>query len=343
MSATEPIPVVSANAPSCHSGQLLPSGRCVELPPPELPSAYRERVISEQLGNVPERSASVLYINTLRTLLDSIGLEQLAPALEREQITVDMLAEMSHEDLREVGVAAYGHRHRLMRAAREQLATKDCTTRLVEITFEKSGTCDCGQSEYAVIEREMKMTASSHRRRGFSHCNILKVEKIVNGRLWERYQHRRREVAAEAGSANERLLFHESPFINAIVQKGFDERLSLITGRFGAGIYFAEQCTSSNPYVFGYPYCPAHGDIDCYICDRQVLLCRVTLGRTVELPRVLRMAHAPPDHHSVSGRPSPGGPFCYDHVVYRGEQAYPEYIITYNIVQDGDHTAAVPT
>ena len=36
--------------------------------------------------------------------------------------------------------------------------------------------------------------------------------------------------------SNERMLFHGSPFINAIVQKGFDERHAYIGGMFGAGI-----------------------------------------------------------------------------------------------------------
>ena len=37
------------------------------------------------------------------------------------------------------------------------------------------------------------------------------------------------------GQSNERTLFHGSPFINAIVQKGFDERHAYIGGMFGAG------------------------------------------------------------------------------------------------------------
>ncbi|KOB75092.1 Tankyrase-2 [Operophtera brumata] len=41
-------------------------------------------------------------------------------------------------------------------------------------------------------------------------------------------KHRRREVTEEAGATNERMLFHGSPFINAIVQKGFDERHAYI-------------------------------------------------------------------------------------------------------------------
>ena len=33
------------------------------------------------------------------------------------------------------------------------------------------------------------------------------------------------------------MLFHGSPFISAIVQKGFDERHAYIGGMFGAGNY----------------------------------------------------------------------------------------------------------
>ena len=54
--------------------------------------------------------------------------------------------------------------------------------------------------------------------------------------MWERYSHRRREAAEENhNQSNERMLFHGSPFINAIVQKGFDERHAYIGGMFGAG------------------------------------------------------------------------------------------------------------
>ena len=65
---------------------------------------------------------------------------------------------------------------------------------------------------------------------------LLQIQKVRNKRLWERYLHRRKEVAEENhGLDNERLLFHGSPFINAIVHKGFDERHAYIGGMFGAG------------------------------------------------------------------------------------------------------------
>lgn len=34
----------------------------------------------------------------------------------------------------------------------------------------------------------------------------------------------------------------------------------------------------------------------------------------------MRMAHAPPGHHSIVGRPSTGGLTYPEYVVYRGEQ-----------------------
>ncbi len=87
------------------------------------------------------------------------------------------------------------------------------------------------------------------------------------------------------------MLFHGSPFINAIVQKGFDERHAYIGGMFGAGmfkfrnsnkktfvgiavfagIYFAEHSSKSNQYIYGIgggTGCPQHKDRSCYICSR---------------------------------------------------------------------------
>ncbi|CAJ0932854.1 unnamed protein product [Ranitomeya imitator] len=127
-----------------------------------------------------------------------------------------------------------------------------------------------------------------------------------------------------------------SPFINAIIHKGFDERHAYIGGMFGAGIYFAENSSKSNQYVYGIgggTGCPTHKDRSCYICHRQMLFCRVTLGKSFLQFSTMKMAHAPPGHHSVIGRPSVNGLAYAEYVIYRGEQAYPEYLITYQIVK----------
>ena len=54
--------------------------------------------------------------------------------------------------------------------------------------------------------------------------------------------------------------------------------------------------------------------------DRQLLLCRVALGKPFYQFSAVKMAHAPPGHHSVIGRPSSEGLSFAEYVVYRGEQ-----------------------
>lgn len=125
---------------------------------------------------------------------------------------------------------------------------------------------------------------------------MLQIQKVVNKKLRERYAHRQKEIADENHNHhNERMLFHGnhsqeahqcecllslrssvrcppgSPFINAIIHKGFDERHAYIGGMFGAGIYFAENSSKSNQYVYGIgggTGCPTHKDRSCYLCHR---------------------------------------------------------------------------
>lgn len=51
-------------------------------------------------------------------------LEQLIELFDREQITMEILAEMGHEDLKQVGVSAYGFRHKILKG----IATIKATT-----------------------------------------------------------------------------------------------------------------------------------------------------------------------------------------------------------------------
>lgn len=74
-----------------------------------------------------------------------------------------------------------------------------------------------------------------------------------------------------------------------------------------------------------------------------LLLCRVTIGKPVEQFSATRIAHAPPGHHSVIGRPSVGGLAYPEYVIYRGEQAYPEYLMTYCIARPQDSSDTVTT
>lgn len=62
--------------------------------------------------------------SSVSVFLTSLQLEHLIDLFEREQITMDILAEMGHEDLKQVGVSAYGFRHKILKG----IATLRATT-----------------------------------------------------------------------------------------------------------------------------------------------------------------------------------------------------------------------
>uniref|UniRef100_A0A8C7FV96 Poly [ADP-ribose] polymerase n=1 Tax=Oncorhynchus kisutch TaxID=8019 RepID=A0A8C7FV96_ONCKI len=278
--------------------------------------------------------------------LKSLGLEHLRDIFQREQISLDVLADMGHEELKEIGINAYGHRHKLVKGVERLLRGQQGANPYLTFHCASQGTVlidlATDDKEFQSVEEELQSTIREHRDGGnaggvFSRYNILKIQKVVNKKLRERYSHRQKEIADENHNHhNERMLFHGSPFINAIIHKGFDERHAYIGGMFGAGIYFAENSSKSNQYVYGIgggTGCPTHKDRSCYLCHRQMLFCRVTLGKSFLQFSAMKMAHAPPGHHSVIGRPSVNGLAYAEYVIYRGEQAYPEYLITYQILK----------
>ncbi|XP_058613496.1 poly [ADP-ribose] polymerase tankyrase-1 isoform X3 [Onychostoma macrolepis] len=292
-----------------------------------------------------EGEITILDMN-ISQFLKSLGLEHLRDIFEREQITLDVLADMGHEELKEIGINAYGHRHKLIKGIERLLGGQQGANPYLTFHCASQGTVliDLApdDKEFQSVEEELQSTIREHRDGGnaggvFNRYNILKIQKVVNKKLRERYAHRQKEIADENHNHhNERMLFHGSPFINAIIHKGFDERHAYIGGMFGAGIYFAENSSKSNQYVYGIgggTGCPTHKDRSCYICHRQMLFCRVTLGKSFLQFSAMKMAHAPPGHHSVIGRPSVNGLAYAEYVIYRGEQAYPEYLITYQIIK----------
>uniref|UniRef100_A0A4W4E2T3 Poly [ADP-ribose] polymerase n=1 Tax=Electrophorus electricus TaxID=8005 RepID=A0A4W4E2T3_ELEEL len=292
-----------------------------------------------------EGEVAVLDMN-ITQFLKSLGLEHLRDIFEREQITLDVLADMGHEELKEIGINAYGHRHKLIKGIERLLGGQQSANPYLAFHCTAQGTVlidlPPDDKEFQSVEEEMQSTIREHRDGGnaggvFSRYNVLKIQKVVNKKLRERYTHRQKEIADENHNHhNERMLFHGSPFINAIIHKGFDERHAYIGGMFGAGIYFAENSSKSNQYVYGIgggTGCPTHKDRSCYLCHRQMLFCRVTLGKSFLQFSAMKMAHAPPGHHSVIGRPSVNGLAYAEYVIYRGEQAYPEYLITYQIAK----------
>lgn len=57
-------------------------------------------------------------------LLASLGLEQLRDIFEQEQITMDILMEMGHEELKDIGINAYGHRHKILKGVEKLVSCR---------------------------------------------------------------------------------------------------------------------------------------------------------------------------------------------------------------------------
>uniref|UniRef100_A0A674AXR6 Poly [ADP-ribose] polymerase n=1 Tax=Salmo trutta TaxID=8032 RepID=A0A674AXR6_SALTR len=340
------------------------------MPPSALPGCYKPQVISMSSpvgvatastctafpelpallgpsGAVGTDNKEVPGVDlSIRQFLNNLGLEHLLEIFEREQITLDVLVEMGHKELKEIGINAYGHRHKIIKGVERLISGPQSLNQYLTLNTANSGTIlidlVSDDKEFQLVEEELQSTIREHRDGGlaggvFNRYNIVKIQKVCNKKLWERYTHRRKEVSEENHNhSNERMLFHGSPFVNAIIHKGFDERHAYIGGMFGAGIYFAENSSKSNQYVYGIgggTGCPLHKDRSCYVCQRHLLFCRVTLGKSFLQFSAMKMAHSPPGHHSVTGRPSVNGLSLAEYVIYRGEQAYPEYLITYQILK----------
>ncbi|VDK65945.1 unnamed protein product [Onchocerca ochengi] len=262
--------------------------------------------------------------------LQSIGLSSLSNLFAKEKITLDVLANMTHDDLKAIGIDTFGTRFRLLKNIGK------CVWKSNE-NWNSSNNIQIPVSIGTVLVQIERSDELFQKIEEGLNSTIVLHRDLGLGGTYTRYMRRRGDIAEEnCGEHNEKLLYHGSPFIHSIVQKGFDERYSYMGGMFGAGIYFAEHSSKSNQYVFGMAGngCSLHHNRSCYICVRHLLLCRVTLGRCFVQNSCNKMAHSPPGHHSVMGQPRAGGLNYPEYVIYRGEQAYPEYVIVYRIVND---------
>lgn len=83
--------------------------------------------------------------------------------------------------------------------------------------------------------------------------------------------------------------------------------------------FWAQSIQFTTP-VIEMGFCLGSSNVLCFWLCRQLILCRVTLGKSFLQFSAIKMAHAPPGHHSIIGRPSSGGLMFPEYVVYRGEQ-----------------------
>ena len=73
---------------------------------------------------------------SVEELLSSLQLDSLTDIFQREHITMDVLVEMTNEDLASIGVSAFGHRHKILRRTKELTSAAATTT----TTEEEMGT-----------------------------------------------------------------------------------------------------------------------------------------------------------------------------------------------------------
>ena len=109
-----PLDLCSADDVKCLLQDAMPSSSMTFGP-----QASTDKVdFSESEMVTPETSQNM----SLTAFLASLGLEQLREVFEREQISVDILSEMGHEDLKQIGISAFGHRHKLIKGIEKLLS-----------------------------------------------------------------------------------------------------------------------------------------------------------------------------------------------------------------------------
>ena len=156
------------------------------------------------------------------------------------------------------------------------------------------------------------------------HKYIVKIERIQNKWLWEKYyQHRDRMKRKNDGVINEERLFHgtRKTLPSSIYQdeEGFDMRFGR-AGMWGNGNYFAVNASYSDGY--------AHRSPD---GTRQMFLATVLTGRSIELQpdnklRLPPIVQGSSRYDTVNGETN--GSQVY--IAYSNDKAYPFYLISYN-------------
>lgn len=87
-----------------------------------MPDVYRVACASAWKRKISDNTFCSTLICIGSLLSNSLGLEHLRDIFEREDITLDILAEMGHEELKTIGINAYGHRHKLLKGIEKLLS-----------------------------------------------------------------------------------------------------------------------------------------------------------------------------------------------------------------------------
>lgn len=141
----------------------LPSGNQIELPVTMLISsrACMSPIQGMEAGGADVSEERSDYADVISFLI-KLKLEHLNELFEREQITLEILAEMGHEELKAVGVTAYGYRHKIIKAVTAIKAARgfafETNTSTILIDLQPN------DKEYLMVEEEMQSTIRQHQR-----------------------------------------------------------------------------------------------------------------------------------------------------------------------------------
>ena len=96
----------------------------VDFPAGAIGGQSADGCVSERPSLEAPAGAEAGQLSALDTsaFLESIGVASLKDVFEKEQISMDILVEMGHDELKDIGINAYGHRHKILKGVEKLLA-----------------------------------------------------------------------------------------------------------------------------------------------------------------------------------------------------------------------------
>lgn len=181
----------------------LPSGATMNLTI-ALPLAASRSCLSPIQGaeagaeNLDDDRSMTEVEYSVASFLSKLKLDHLNDLFEREQITLEILVEMGHEDLKQIGVTAFGFRHKILKAnvalkastGKSFIFVTRKTTQIFDYFLGFGINANPGtllidllphDKEFLTVEEEMQATIREHARDSgqsggyFGHYNIVRV------------------------------------------------------------------------------------------------------------------------------------------------------------------------
>jgi hypothetical protein len=172
--------------------------------------------------------------------------------------------------------------------------------------------------KYNLAKKIMKTQLAAHRS---AEDKLVNKTKQPNGTTFP----------ALDQDVNELFLFHGTDTDEkgrTIAKEGFETGLASLDGLYGAGCYFADCSCKSNQYTGSNT-------------SRTFLICNVLMGWPFCTKTLHRQERLPPPntnggpkYHSIfaqSGVANNGSQLHNEYIVFKGEQVYPEFLVTFTV------------